>query len=112
MRSSAAREAFSRQFIVSTRPWSLRSSGTMPTPAASIFETERSFTGWPFTKTFPVAAGSRPKMAWAISVRPAPTKPASPTTSPVRMVKLMSLNLPREESFSTRKTSSPSASAT
>ncbi len=40
------------------------------------------------------SAGATPKMARATSVRPAPTRPPSPTISPLRTSKLMSLKTP------------------
>src|SRR6185369_8114517 len=50
------------QFIESTKPWRLRSSGKSPMPAASEPFTLPSGNSWFRTKTFPVAIGSRPKI--------------------------------------------------
>ena len=46
----------------------------------------RMLRGCPRTRTRPVACGSSPNSACAISDRPAPTRPANPSTSPARSV--------------------------
>ena len=48
-----------------------------------------------------------PKQAWAISERPAPTRPAMPTISPARSEKETSEKTPSSPRPSTRKTSRP-----
>src|SRR6266550_2603393 len=57
-RGKIASDVFSRQFIVSTRPMRLRSSGRKPIPDASAPVTEPSGISWPRTKTRHVAAAS------------------------------------------------------
>ena len=106
-RLSTASEVFSRQFIVSTSPRRLRSSGKNPIPARKAFVTDPLASSCPRRKILPVAAGSSPKSAWATSLRPAPTNPAKPRISPRRRAKLTPVNLPGEDRFSTRSNSSP-----
>ena len=47
--------------------------------------TEPNESDFPFSSTSPIARGSRPKIAFATSLRPAPTSPAKPTISPARI---------------------------
>ena len=104
---SAASTVFSRQLRPSTRPWRLRSSGTRPRPAASAAAIEPHGSSLPPTVTRPVAAGSRPKIACATSLRPAPTMPATPTISPARTSRLMSWKSRPEDSPCTRSRQGP-----
>ncbi len=61
----------------------------------------------PFTRTEPASYPSTPNTARAISLRPAPTRPARPTISPARTVKLTSLNVPVEARPSTSRMGAP-----
>ncbi len=85
----------------------MRSSGNSPTPAASAASMERAASGLPLIVTSPLACGSSPKIACKVSLRPAPTSPASPTISPARTASDMSRNLPGEFSPFTRRRSAP-----
>ena len=55
----------------------------------------------------PASYVSTPKTARAISLRPAPTRPARPTISPARTVKLTSWKMPSDSRPSTSRTTSP-----
>lgn len=73
----------SMQFVTNlTTPCALRSSGTSASPAAMACLGLRSLTGVPPIATRPAKGGSMPNSARSISVRPAPTSPATPTISP------------------------------
>ena len=63
-------------------PSNLRSSGKKAIPAFIAAPGEPVFMSLPSTLTDPESIGSAPKMALAVSVLPAPRRPASPTTSP------------------------------
>ena len=77
------------------RPWPLRSSGTMAMPALIAARGVRGFTFLPSTITSPVSARSAPAMQRTVSVRPAPTRPAKPSTSPASTLKETSWKTPR-----------------
>ena len=66
----------------SSSPCALRSSGTRQSPAAIAAATDPGGRVRPSTATWPPLTGSMPKTARASSVRPAPTRPASPRISP------------------------------
>ena len=55
----------------------------------------------------PLSSGSAPKMARVTSVRPAPIRPARPSTSPARTSKLTFSKAPRREALRTLSTVSP-----
>ena len=60
-----------------------RSSGTMPIPARTASRGFRIASGAPDPRvTRPLSIGSAPKIARRVSVRPDPTRPASPRISP------------------------------
>ena len=96
----------------STSPWRLRSSGTRPSPARIAARGDDRRTGLPPTSTRPDTWGSRPNSACATSERPAPTRPARPTTSPARTRARRRETCPGLDSFSTRSSSSPGADDT
>ena len=84
-RSNCARCAsvvFSRTVMPSTSPCALRSSVMSAIPAAIALRGERTTTRLPSTAISPLVGTSAPAIARTISVRPAPTRPASPTISP------------------------------
>ena len=82
-------------------PWRPRSSGRYTRPASMQALGVRWSRGLPSKRTVPRSARRRPKIVSAISVRPLPTSPARPTTSPSRTRKLTSSKLGREVRFST-----------
>ena len=94
----------------SSSAWLLRSSGASPTPAETAACTEPGRSRTPSTCTVPASLLRAPKTVSRISDRPAPTSPASPSTSPGRTLKVTSWNSPRRVRPSTR--SSGSASGT
>ena len=93
----------------STRPCLRRSSGTRAMPRAVALRGLPFGSGIPSRRTLPLSYGSTPKIARATSLRPAPTRPASPTISPARTVKVMSRNTPARVSPSTSSTTSPTS---
>ena len=62
--------------------WCLRSSGTRPMPSAMASAGDAGAIGLPSSVMVPAAMRSAPKMARASSVRPEPTRPATPRISP------------------------------
>ena len=74
----------------SASPSTLRSSVMKPRPARIAWRGWRNLLGLPSISTVPLSTGSAPKIARATSVRPEPTRPASPTISPARTSKLTS----------------------
>ena len=88
-------------------PCCRRSSGTSPMPAsiAAVGDPLRSF--FPFTVTEPASARSMPKMAWATSLRPAPTSPARAMISPAWTSNDTSVNTPSLVRRSTCSTALP-----
>ena len=78
----SARTMFSRTERSSMIPSPFRSSGQRPMPACSARSGLVRLTLRPRTVTSPWSAFSIPKMRLAISVRPEPSSPASPSTSP------------------------------
>ena len=75
-----------------TRPSALRSSGSRPMPLRDrVGRACETITASPSQRMRPVSARSAPASTRASSLRPAPSSPAMPTTSPARSVKLMSL---------------------
>ena len=89
----------------------LRSSGTRPMPARIASIGERIATSRPSTRTRPRCNGSAPKMARASSVRPAPTRPARPTISPLRTSRSMSCSTTACGSRASRPRAMPSTSS-
>ena len=83
-RGSAAATMFSRIESPGKMPSALRSSGRNARPSGTASAGERSFTRRSSTSTVPSSGGSAPKIALAVSVRPEPMNPASPTVSPRR----------------------------
>ncbi len=66
-------------------PWRLRSSGTIAMPARIASSGERTLSGLPSSITVALLVpGYAPNTACMSSVRPAPTRPATPTISPRR----------------------------
>ena len=110
VRELAAIIRLSRTLIVWTSPWSLRSAGTKPTPAAIAARGLRKSAGRPATSTRPYPL-RRPKIASSSSERPAPTRPASPTTSPGATSSEMFSNAPGRLKSRTRSTASPTSLA-
>ena len=99
-------EIFSLQSRQRIRPSVLRSSVTKPMPALIASSGLRITASLPSMNTRPASFGSMPKMARAVSVRPAPTRPQIPTTSPLRASKLMLFRMPSRLIPSTRKPTS------
>ena len=67
----------------------------MPARTASRFEC--SLSGWPPSLIAPSSARCMPNSVRASSVRPEPSRPTTPRTSPLRKVKLTSANSPRRD---------------
>ncbi len=84
---SAARTMFSRTERFGMMPSTLRSSDSSATPAFNAAAVLPRRTGRPATVTVPLSRGSAPATAFAVSLRPAPSRPPSPTTSPGRTSK-------------------------
>ncbi len=101
------RPRFSATEASSTSPWPLRSSGTSPIPAAIAAFTSCRLSSAPETRTTPWSYGSAPNTARTTSVRPAPTSPAIPTTSPACTSKLTSWKTPARPSPSTDSSGAP-----
>ena len=80
---------FSAMVKPGTRPSTWRSSGMNPTPASRILRVDRPTSSMPSSTIEPVTSSWRPRMASVSSVWPLPCTPATPRTSPARMVKLM-----------------------
>ena len=77
-------------------------------PRRMLDRGERAVSTRPSSSTVP-SHGSAPKMARAISVRPLPTRPASPTISPARTLKEMSSKAGGRLSPRTERTTGASA---
>jgi hypothetical protein len=60
-------------------------SGTRPMPARMAFLMDHLRDSAPDTVTWPASTGIAPAMARAVSLRPAPSSPPRPTTSPARI---------------------------
>ena len=95
-----------------TRPCWRRSSGTSPIPAAIAVEGDPGGRRLPSISTEPASQRSMPKIARATSVRPAPTKPASATISPLRTTKDTSVKSPSRVRRSTFRTTRPGSVGT
>src|SRR5271166_1622579 len=91
------------------QPCCWRSSGTKPIPAAIARCGVWFVSAVSPINTSPLSRGSIPKIARAISLLPAPTKPAKPTISPCRTSKLMPLNTPARCKSRTRRTTLPAS---
>ena len=77
MRSCAAIDRLARMASARNSACCLRSSGTRPMPCAMASRGERDTRpACPRSSTLPESKRSAPKMARAVSVRPAPTSPA------------------------------------
>ena len=74
---------FSAQDMPSSRPCPLRSSVIRQSPCRTASRGDAISTRSPSTKISPAIFGSAPKIARAVSVRPLPTRPATPTISPL-----------------------------
>lgn len=83
-------DVFSATLRIRTRPSAWRSSGASPMPTSIASRGRRALGRFPPMLISPAVAGRSPKTTFASSVRPAPTSPASPTTSPARAEKLTS----------------------
>ena len=77
-----ARMMFSLTVNSPTIPAAFRSSGQSATPRPMESIGEKSLTDLPSILSEPLSGLSRPNKSCAISVRPEPSKPARPTTSP------------------------------
>ena len=98
-----ARPTLNATLLVRTSPSARRSSGTKPIPALTASEQSRGSKVAPSRVIVPLSGRSAPKTSRASSLRPAPTRPPRPSTSPRRRSKLTSLTLgarvrPRTES--------------
>jgi len=105
---SVARVMFPATFIVSTSPSPFRSSVAKPSPARIASSGREIETRLPSTNTSPDCFLSMPKIARAVSVRPAPTSPAMPNISPARTESDMSRTCFPALICSTRRSSRPS----
>ncbi len=74
-------------------PSARRSSGTKPKPARTAWAGLRGAKRLPSSVISPRSGRSAPNRRRASSLRPAPTRPPSPSTSPFRRSKLISLTL-------------------
>ena len=74
-----------------TMPSRLRSSGKRPRPAAIAARGLPRARRRPSTRISPASGRSTPAMRRKSSVRPAPTRPEMPSTSPLRSLKLCAL---------------------
>src|SRR3569833_1472265 len=83
-RGSAARLMLSRIDRLGMIPSALRFSGSRLTPARMAPVMDRLRRGAPATVTCPASRVSAPAIALAVSVRPAPSSPPRPSTSPWR----------------------------
>lgn len=100
--SSAVISALARIDEVTTRPFTLRSSGTMTRPSAATALGDRLVRRRPFNRTSPLDRMS-PISPRARLVRPEPTRPARPNTSPRWIVRLTG-RLPRTEKSTSSRT--------
>ncbi len=73
---------FSRTLSSPTMPSALRSSGQNARPSRTAWAGCVKRTVWPCTCSVPESAASSPNIRRASSVRPEPSSPATPTTSP------------------------------
>ena len=80
-------------------PSVLRFSGVNPNPARIAWRGERNATGFPSKSISPVWALSMPKINLAVSVRPEPSSPARPTTSPLPMLRSIGAMEPGRPKF-------------
>ncbi len=108
-RGRAAATMFSLTERSGMIPSDFRSSGRNAMPALMAEAGEFRFTSLPSTRTVPESSGWAPKMAFAVSVRPAPRRPASPTTSPGRTSKETPSSMCRRVRPSAASTGSPEA---
>ena len=90
-----------------TSPCWRRSSGTSPIPAAIAAVGDPGGSRLPSISTDPASQRSIPKIARATSVRPAPTRPARATISPLRTWNETSVKAPSRVSRSTFRTTRP-----
>ncbi len=103
---SEAREILSLTFIERTNPSPLRSSVKNPIPEAIASRGCLISSSSPLNIILPPSFSSRPKIARAVSVRPAPTNPPTPKISPALTWNEISVIL-FEVSPSTAKSFSP-----
>ncbi|MNE69209.1 hypothetical protein D3C80_1649190 [compost metagenome] len=90
-------------------PSVLRSSGQKPNPAVIAASGEERAMVFPSIVALPVSGLSMPNSRKAVSVRPDPKRPATPTISPGRMPRSKGAMLPRLPYPSKRIGGSPSA---
>ena len=83
---SAASTMFSRTDRFGMMPSVLRSSASNAIPARMAFLIRPRLSGFPASSTVPPSRRKAPTMARAVSLRPEPSRPARPTTSPGRML--------------------------
>ena len=88
----------------STSPCVFRSSGKYAIPAFMASAGVATSSVRPPLVIVPLSSGSAPKMARVTSVRPAPTRPARPSTSPARTSKLIFSKAPCREAPRTLST--------
>ena len=87
-------------------PSRLRSSGTKPIPAAIAARVPCFVSFRPLSVIDPAVGRSAPAIKRKSSVRPAPIRPAMPSTSPRRSSKVASMTFVPEVSLSTDRTTS------
>ena len=90
-------------------PSPLRSSEQKAIPDAMAARGVRSVSSRPPTRMVPESGRSAPKSRRASSVRPLPSRPARPTTSPARMVRSKGATEPRRPSPDASRTGGASA---
>lgn len=86
-RACKASEMFSRTERSPIMPSSFRSSGQRPKPKRIASRGDAILTGLPSIDTVPESGKSMPNISRAVSVRPEPSRPATPTTSPAPMLR-------------------------
>ena len=96
----------SRTDIWGTMPSALRSSGSSAVPAASDAPGDPVRTCRPPTRTVPRSRRCVPKIAFTVSERPEPSRPASPTTSPLCTASATSCSWWRRSSPTASRTTS------
>ena len=95
-----------------TSPCWRRSSGTSAIPASIAAVGDADGSRLPSISTEPASRRSIPKIARATSVRPAPTRPARATISPLRTSNDTSVKTPSRVSRSTFRTVRPASAGT
>ena len=90
-----ARPTLKARLLARTSPSARRSSGTKPSPAWTACGGLRGAKRRPSSVMAPRSGRSAPKRRRASSLRPAPTRPPSPSTSPFRKSKLIVVDFRR-----------------